>query len=175
MKTTTASADPKSFAKLQELVDDIDIAMVTTVTVEGSLRSRPMVTREFEDNGILWFFASEDSGLAEDLGEEQAVNVSYAEPKHHRYVSITGNASLVHDREKAKQLWAPMLKAYFPHGLDDPKLVLLEVRIETSEYWDASSSKMVRLFESAKGVAKGERAEMGENVKVDVRNARASG
>ena len=175
MKQTTASSDPKAFAKLKELVQDIDVAMVTTVTVEGGLRSRPMVTRQFEDEGVLWFFTSDESGKAEDVREEPAVNVSYAEPKKHRYVSVTGNASLVHDREKARQLWTSSLKTYFPRGLDDPHLALLCVRIESAEYWEASTSRMVQLFELTRNKASGEKPAVGENVKVEVRNARASG
>jgi general stress protein 26 len=174
MKTTTASADPKAFAKLKEMVTDIDIAMVTSVTVEGGLRSRPLVTREFEEDGVLWFFVADDSSLAEDLREEHAVNVSYAEPKSHRYVSVTGNANLVHDPDKARRLWASSLKPYFPRGLDDPHLTLLNVRIETAEYWDAPSSKMIQLLHGRKHADPGGSG-VGENVKVDIRNARASG
>jgi general stress protein 26 len=175
MKTTTAASDPKAFAKLKELVHDIDIGMMTTVTVDGALRSRPMATRKFEDDGTLWFFTSDDSEKAHDLREEHAVNVSYAEPKHHRYVSVTGNATVVHDREKAKRLWTPAMKAYFPRGLEDPHLALLCVRIETTEYWDATTSKMVQLFEITKSAATGEKPELGENVRMDIRNVRASG
>ena len=175
MKTTTPAHDPKAFTKLRDLIKDIDIGMMTTVTVEGSLRSRPMATRHFEDDGTLWFFTSDDSGKAHDLEEEHAVNVSYAEPKDHRYVSVTGNASVVHDREMAKRLWTPMVKAYFPKGLDDPHLALLCVRIETAEFWDAKASKMVQLFEMTKSVATGSKPDLGENVQVDIRNARGSG
>src|SRR5688500_16628544 len=95
MKRTTTSTDAKAFEKLKELIHDIDVAMVTTVTVDGGLRSRPMVTRQFEDDGMIWFFTSDESGKAEDLREEHAVNVSYSEPKKRRYVSVTGNANLV--------------------------------------------------------------------------------
>src|SRR5688500_9894852 len=146
MKTTTAAEHPEALAKLKEMVRDIDIAMVTTVTVQGSLRSRPMVTRQFEDQGILWFFTADDSGMADDLREEPAVNASYADPKHQRYVSITGNATLEHDREKARNLWSGALKPYFPRGLDDPHLALLCVRIESAEHWDHPTSRMVQLL-----------------------------
>jgi general stress protein 26 len=175
MRTTTPSDDPQAFEKLRELVSDIDIAMITTVTVDGSLRSRPMATREFEKDGTLWFFTSDDSAKAHELDQEQAVNVSYADAKNHRYVSVTGNATVVHDREKAKELWTPTVKAYFPRGLDDPHLALLRVRIETAEYWDSAKSKMVQLFEITKSAATGEKPNLGENVRVDIRNARASG
>ena len=52
MKRTTTSTDAKAFEKLKELIHDIDVAMVTTVTVDGGLRSRPMVTRQFEDDAV---------------------------------------------------------------------------------------------------------------------------
>ena len=175
MKTTTAAADPQAFAKLKELVRDLDVAMMTTVTPDGALRSRPMATREFEDPGILWFFTSDDSGKAHDVEEEHAVNLSYADPKKHQYVSITGNASVVRDREKARKLWGPMVKAYFPRGLDDPHLALLSVRIETAEYWDADRSRMVQLLELSRGALTGHKPDLGENVKLDVRVARESG
>ena len=174
MKTTTAASDPKSFAKLKELIHDIDIAMITSVSVEGSLRSRPMVTREFEDDGVLWFFAADNSALAEDLQAEHAVNVSYADPKHHRYVSVTGNGALVHDREKARKLWSSAVKPYFPSGLDDPHLALLRVRVESAEYWDAPTSKMVQLLHGGKH-RRDNASSAGENVKVEIRNVPTSG
>ena len=175
MRTTTASTDPKAFAKLKELIHDIDIAMVTTVTVDGALRSRPMATRHFDDDGTLWFFTLDDSGMAHDVEEEHAVNASYAEPKEHRYVSVTGNASIVHDREKARTLWDASLKTYFPRGLDEPHLALLRVAIESAEYWDVAKGSMVQLLAITKSAATGEKPDLGENVRVDVRNARASG
>lgn len=154
---------------------DIDIAMITTVTPDGALRSRPMATREINDDGEIWFFTSDDSGKVDDLAQEHAVNVSYAEPKKQRYVSVTGSATITRDRERAKELWSPVLKAWFPGGIDDPHLALLCVRIETAEYWDSTSSKMVQLFEMAKAAATGHSADLGENTTVAVRATPASG
>lgn len=167
-KTTTASRDPEAFEKLQDYVRDIETAMVTTVTPDGALRSRPMATREFTDDGEIWFLTSDDSGKAGDLESEHAVNLSYADAKRHHYVSVTGNGTIVHNRDHAKQLWHPRMKSWFPAGLDDPHLALLRVRIETAEYWDASSSKMVQLIPSSE-------RDGGEHAKIDVRATPASG
>src|SRR4051812_21665287 len=168
MKTTTSAADPKAFHKLQEMVRDIDVAMVTTVTPEGALRSRPMATRKFDDDGVIWFLTSDSSEMVHDLEEEHAVNVSYADPKKQRFVSVTGSANLSHDREKAKTLWHPTMKMYFPRGLEDPHLAILMVRIETAEYWDLSSSKMVQLL-ATKSNSGGEDPEASGHTKVEVR------
>lgn len=175
MRTTTAAQDPEALDKLRELIDDINVAMVTTVTPDGILRSRPMVTQEFQSEGELWFFTADDSGKARDLAEEQAVNVCYAEPKDQRYISISGNATIVRDREKAKELWKPVLKAWFPKGLDDPHLALLRVRIEAAEYWDISANRMKQLFETAKARVEGEAPEPGDHHRVDIRATPASG
>lgn len=175
MKTTTASADPKAFQKLQELVREIDVAMVATVTPDGALHSRPMATAAFEDDGTIWFFAADDSEKARDLDAEQGVNVSYADPRKNRYVSVTGNASIVHDREKAKELWKSSFTTYFPRGLDDRHVALLVVRIEVAEYWDTGSSKMAQLFSRKFSSRDGDDAELGEHTKVEVRAAPASG
>jgi general stress protein 26 len=174
-KHTTASRDPAAFAKLQDLVEDIDIAMVTTVTPDGALRSRPMATREFTDDGEIWFFTADDSAKVGDVAAEHAVNLSYADPKRQRYVSITGSADLVRDRDRAKDLWHPMVKAWFPQGLDDPHLALFRVRVETAEFWDAATSRMVQLFEMTKAAATGATPELGEHTRVDVRATPASG
>lgn len=144
--TTTAALDPEAFAKLQDLVRDIGIAMVTTVTPHGSLHSRPMATVEFNDDGEIWFFTSDDSGKTRDLAEEHAVNLSYADIARQRYVSVTGAAHLVHDRVRAEELWDSDLQAWLPAGLDDPHLALLRVRIETAEYWDTSTRRMLDFF-----------------------------
>ena len=61
-----------------------------------------------------------------------------------------------------------MLKAWFPEGLDDPKIALLKVDILQGEYWDASSSKIVQFFKILKSIVKGKEYEGGENKKVSL-------
>lgn len=174
MKTTTQSQDPDAFAQLQAIVRDIDVAMITTVTANGALHSRPMVTRHFDDDGELWFLMSDEAAVAQDLETEHAVNLSYADPRKRRYVSVTGNATMLHDADKARELWDDALEAYFPLGLDDPHLALLRVRIESAEFWESPSGKAMTMFPAHEdgGSDTGKR---GEHTKVDVRATPASG
>jgi general stress protein 26 len=179
MKTTTAERDPGALAKLKALIDDIAVAMVVTVSVEGSLRSRPMLTQQVRDEGELWFFTSEDSETAHDLAEERAVNVAYSDPERNRFVSITGQATLLHDETKLGELWDPALTRYFPQGLDDPHLTLMRVRIEFADYWDVPSSRMVSLRLADKGAAATPRniarSVESEHTKVEIRATPTSG
>lgn len=158
----------EAIEKLGELIEDINIAMLTTIEADGSLRSRPMATQQIEFDGDLWFFVGASSPKAQEIRGDPRVNISYAQPDDQRYVSVSGTAELVRDRRKIEQLWNPLYKAWFEKGLDDPDLALLKVRVEQAEYWDAPSSKFVALAGFVKAIATGKRAEIGENAKLDL-------
>jgi general stress protein 26 len=161
----------QALEELREKIHGIRIAMLTTLEADGSLHSRPMATQKTEIDGDLWFFTAAGSTKAQDVQRDQRVNLSYADPDSQRYVSVSGLARLVRDRAKAAELWNPVLKAWFPKGLEDPDLALLRVEIEKAEYWDAPSSKMVQLAGFLKAIVTGKRYDQGENEKLDFAGA----
>jgi general stress protein 26 len=155
-------------AHLGELIHGIKVAMMTTVEADGSLRSRPMWTHDRDFDGELWFFTREHSAKVDEVAHDHHVNLSYAEPSKDRFVSVSGRCRLVHDKEKAHELWNPTLKAWFPQGLEDPELALLCVKVEKAEYWDTPSSRMVQLVGFVKATLTGETYKPGENEQVTV-------
>jgi general stress protein 26 len=154
--------------KLGEMIKDIDFAMMTTVEEDGTLRSRPMSTQQVEFDGDLWFFTRESAPKVEEVENDRRVNLSYADPKDQRYVSVSGAAQVVRDRQKIEELWSPALKAWFPKGLEDPDIALLRVRVEQAEYWDSPSSTMMHILGFIKALATGQSYEPGENEKLDL-------
>ncbi len=156
--------------KLAELIKDVKIAMLSTVDEDGSLRSRPMATQQAEFDGDLWFFTDGRSPKIDEVQSEEHVNLSYASPEHSRYVSVSGTARLIRDRAKAKELWNPIYKAWFPGGLDDPNLALLKVSVQKAEYWDSPSGMVVQAIGFVKALATGKRYEAGpgEHEKVEL-------
>lgn len=152
--------------KLGELIQDIGIAMLTTVDDDGSLRSRPMQTQENEFDGTLWFFTGASSHKVLEVQHEARVNVSYSAPDKNRFVSVSGTATLVRDKAKIDELWKPALKAWFPDGKDDPEVALLKIRVEQAEYWDTPSNKAVHMIGFVKAVATGQSYQPGENEKI---------
>ncbi|RYZ99320.1 MAG: general stress protein, partial [Moraxellaceae bacterium] len=99
---------------LRSEIESIRFCMFTTVGENSSLSSRPMTRQALEDDATLWFFTSDNCELATDITARPDVNVSFAEPSDGVYVSVTGDAVLVKDREKFKQLWNPMVAAWYP-------------------------------------------------------------
>ncbi len=154
---------------LSDKIKGIRIAMMTTVEADDVLRSRPMATQDMEFDGDLWFFTKASAPKVDDVEHHQQVNLSYAKPDDNLFVSVSGTAQLVRDRQKMDELWKPLLKAWFPNGKDDPELALLKVTVNSAEYWDAPSGVMGRLFVATKGLATGGRDSGGEDVKLKIK------
>lgn len=155
----------EAIKKIRELTKGIDFCMLTT-NDRGMLRSRPMSTQDTDFDGDLWFFTSEDTHKIEEIEKDNRVAVAYSKPGDNTFVSVSGKASISKDKAKMKELWSPVLKAWFPDGLDDPKLCLLKVESEQAEYWEGPSSTLVQLFGMVKAIATGQEADYGENKKL---------
>jgi general stress protein 26 len=104
----------------------------------------------------------------DEVEHDHHVNLSYADPAREHYVSVSGRCQLVRDRDKARELWNPLLKAWFPEGLDDPELALLRVQVEKAEYWDTPSSRMVQLVGFVKSALTGQEYHPGDNEKISL-------
>ena len=156
-----------AIAKLKELTEGIDFCMLTTID-SGQLRSRPMSTQQAEFDGDLWFFTSDDTHKVEEIEKDDRVCVAYSNPSDSTYVSVSGRASVVKDRAKIEELWSPILKAWFPEGLDDPHLCLLKVSAEQAEYWESPSGTVVQILGFVKAIATGQQADWGDNEKLDL-------
>ncbi|MGA0558204.1 pyridoxamine 5'-phosphate oxidase family protein [Larkinella sp. VNQ87] len=155
--------------KVSKLITDIRIGMLTTQNEEGNLVSRPMAVMQVDEAGNLWFLTKERSPKLDHIDQNYKVNVAFADVADASYVSVSGSAQELHDRAKLEEIWSPMAKPWFPEGKDDPELSILKVHIETAEYWDSTSSRMVRLFEMARAALTGDTYKEGENKLVENR------
>jgi general stress protein 26 len=140
--TAVEVTGPEAIARLKELVVDIDIAALTTRDAAGNLVSRPMSTREMDENGDIWFFTLDDSKKVDDAELHHEVGLAYLDTSGHRYVSIAGRATVVHDRTRMERLYSPSLDIWFENGLDTPALALLRVTPVECEYWEPRHGKL---------------------------------
>ncbi|MGH8295643.1 MAG: pyridoxamine 5'-phosphate oxidase family protein [Steroidobacteraceae bacterium] len=156
--------DP-GLARLADLIADMELAMLTTEDGDGTLRSRPLITLEMDQGGRLWFFTELSTRKVGEMDQHRRVSLSYADVGRQSFVSISGRVRLLRDPDKARELWTQRLKPWFPSGLDDPDLGLLEVTVEEAEYWDVPASRMQRLF-GVSGSSDGEPGQPGEHGEV---------
>ncbi|RXH56902.1 pyridoxamine 5'-phosphate oxidase family protein [Granulicella sibirica] len=160
---------PEGLKKIGELIKHIKIAMMTTANPDGSFDSRPMATQtEKEFDGKIWFLTRNESGKVEELKQDSHVSLLYADQGDAKYISIKGRANLSRDRSAIHDLWNPMYKAWFPQGEEDPAIAVLWVEVEEAEYWEASSSRLVRGVRYLAAAATGGRVNLGETGKITV-------
>ncbi|MGN9890852.1 pyridoxamine 5'-phosphate oxidase family protein [Micromonospora sp. L31] len=164
------SSDPTSAAdarrRVTELIRQARICMLTTIGVDGRMVSRPMGLQEAEFDGDLWFFAYADSPKVRQIRVNPEVNVAFSDQRHDAWVSVSGTAQESYDRAKAEQVWNPLLKTWFPDGLDTPGLTLIKVHANSAEYWDSPGGAVVNLLGFARAAVTGRPPKAGENHEV---------
>ncbi len=137
----SGSEREQAIRKLMSMIGEMRIAMLTTITEDGRLWSRPITTHgsTSTSDGDLWFLTRRSSPKVDEVRAHGQVCLSYAHLEDNTYVSLSGSASVVIDRQKAGELWDPTYQKWFPNGPDDPALALIHVRVERAEYWNAPS------------------------------------
>lgn len=130
--------------KVAELVKGIRICMMATAGTDGSIDARPMALQNTPFNGTLWFLTRTSSEKVEEVQQDRHVTLTFADPGDAKYISLKGRASVSQDRTKIHELWNDMYKAWFPDGPDDPEITVLKVETTEGDYWEASSSRLVR-------------------------------
>jgi general stress protein 26 len=152
-------------AKIYDLIKGARIAMLTTVSTEGQLVSRPMAVQQVQFEGDVWFFAEADSPKIADIQHDPRVNVAYSESN---FVSLAGTASVVRDVAKKRELWDAGAAAWFGEkDADDPTVVLIKVDAETAEYWD-TPSRPATMVKVVKAKLTGSRPDAGETGLVEL-------
>lgn len=162
------SSKAEKLEHLRSLIKNVETVMFTTLEANGDMRSRPMAPMEMDADNNLWFFTNETSSKIQEIIDNPKVNIGYSHPDENTYVSIKGIATIVNDRAQIEAKWSPILKAWFPKGMEDPDLALLKVVPQEAEYWDSSSSRMVQLFSMLKAAITGAEYNEGEYGKISL-------
>src|SRR5437762_2686733 len=87
--------------KVGDMIEEIRIAMLTTVDEQGNLVSRPMAAIQVDEDGTVWFFTKRTSPKLDQIENNQhKVNLSFADVSDATYVSVSGKAQELDDRAK---------------------------------------------------------------------------
>lgn len=160
-------SDTTPAQKVAELIKDFRFAMFTSRTADGKLVAHPLTVQEAEFDGDLWFLVSKSASFVVDIARDDRVGVSLS--SNDSWVSLSGTAGLVEDREKVRELWNPMVEAWFPDGQDDPTVGLLKFTAESAEYWDSPGGRIASIFSFVKSKITGQQYDA-DNEKVDLPN-----
>jgi len=155
--------------RFHELIEDIEVAMLTTRRADGSLVSRPMATQALAAGADLWFVTEKGSPKLAEIAADPNVNLSYYKDRTREWVSVSAKARAVDDRAKIAELYRPDWRAWFgdqggeKDGTpDDPRMVLIAVDIQAAHYLQMNKPQAVVLFELVKGMVTGKQPDLGK-------------
>jgi general stress protein 26 len=156
-------------AKLYEMIDALDTAMLTTRRRDGHLVSRAMANQKHAPGADLWFVTTGSSGKLEDLTNDPHINLAYYKDRTREWISVAGIAKISRDRAIIRQLYAEDWKIWFPdegdprHGTaEDPRMVLIGVDVHSAVFLEVNKPQPVVLYEIAKGWFTGTMPDLGE-------------
>jgi general stress protein 26 len=160
--------------KLHEMIEDLEIAMMTTRRPDGHLVSRAMANQKHAPGADLWFVTSDETHKVEELQHEPHVNLAYYKDRTREWISVSGMATVSKDRDIIGKLWAEDWKMWFGKGgdprsgtPDDPRITLIGVDVHSATFLEVDKPQPVVLFELAKGWIRGEQPDIGKMHRVN--------
>ncbi|MBB3209189.1 general stress protein 26 [Rhodopirellula rubra] len=153
--------------KLMSLLEDFDTVMLVTHGAEG-FDARPMAVARLDDDGSMWFATNRDSGKIAAMIKDPQVAVTMQ--GGHKFVTLSGTASVHDDRSLVSSMWKEAWRVWFPKGKDDPSLILLKVDPNVGEYWDNSGLEGIKyLWRAGKAYLAGEQATVDKDINATVK------
>ena len=160
--TDDAVSTEKKLDELYELIDGIEVAMLTTRRADGHLVSRPMQTQERETGLDLWFMTNVETHKLDDLMADPHVNLAYYKDRSREWVSVAGLATVSTDQDLVRELYKPDWKAWLGDeggdrdgSANDPRIALILVETESVTYMKVTKPRPVVLFEVARAMVTG--------------------
>jgi general stress protein 26 len=157
-------SDPKAYHALWALMDNHETFMMTTHRNE-QLRSRPMVGYPEKEENTIWFLAEAEYAKDNEIAQVHHICVTLSKNRQD-YISLSGQAFVVNNIEKKKELWNLAAQAWLKKPIDDPNLLLIAFTPDYGEYWKSDKSSIGTFFEMAKALISSDKPDVGQNRKV---------
>lgn len=166
----------KKLDDLYELIDGIEVCMMTTRRADGHLVTRPMQVQERTSGTDLWFVTDLETHKLDELLTDPHVNLAFYHNRTREWVSVSGTAIVSRDQRLIDALYKPDWKAWFPEidvardgGPRDPRIALILVEAHSVTYFKSTRSRPAVLFEVVKARLTGEAPKLGEQRRLGLR------
>lgn len=167
----------KKIDEFYQLIDGIEVAMMTTCRHDGTLVTRPMATQDRGPDGDLWFVTNIETDKCDEIDDNRNISLGYYNPSTKEWVSVSGTATISKDRQRIRELHQPDWNVWFENeggkrdgGPDDPRLALIFVDAHSVHYMKSKYSKPRVLFEIAKAMITGDEPDIGREEQLSARD-----
>ena len=156
--------------RVRELLGKFRSVMLTTIEPRRCL-TRPMglMGKAEHFSGALWFFTDTRSQKADQIRRGATTFLVLQNDEEDTYLQLNGEATIDTDKDRMAQLYTPLLRTWFPDGLEDPNLTLIRFDASDGQYW-TSKAGMLEVFAAfAKSMVTGTPGQGGEMGEVELR------
>ena len=150
----------KTISEVQQRLDGVRTAMVTSLDERGTLSSRPVTVQEIDINGDVWFLVD---AKASWVGPIDAAPVNAAVSDSDVWVSFAGRATVVRDAARIDQLMNRVTKVFFDRDADPVALCVVTDQIE----WWTSDGAISTALKVARAAVTGGAAGAGQSGTID--------
>lgn len=156
--------------EFEQLLSEYDIALLTTRGSDGHYHSRPMAMHSRRRSSReVWFVSSGDTQKIHDLEEDPHCALTmFRGGMSGEYISVSGTAEVVHDRQKVVDLWDPAWRRWVPEGPDAEDVVLIRFVPEHAEYLHPDSAGLRVLFSQVRSLVTNAPIDTGEKRELDL-------
>jgi len=112
----------------------LDIATLVTAAQDGSLAARPMINNgDVDFDGKSYYFTCKASDKVRQISRYPKGQMAF-EGDDNLYVTVAGQAELIHDKAQFEKHGVDELDPWFEPGTDTPGMVLLCVKAKQARY-----------------------------------------
>ena len=142
--------------KIKELAGQAKTCFfITGFKARGPVATRPMSVQKIDSEGNLWFLSANDSHKNAEIKKDPHVQLMFQGSAHSDYLNLYGRATITTDKKKIKELWEPIVKAWFTEGVDDPRITVIKVVPSDGYYWDNKHGNAIAYIKMLAGAAIG--------------------
>jgi general stress protein 26 len=121
--------------RMWEKMADSPFVMVERVGAND--HAQPMTAQLDKDaHGAFWFYTQKDNRLAPG----GPAMVQFVSKDHKIFACIRGTLIEESDRAVIDHHWSNIVESWFPHGQNDPKLLMLRFELHDAEIWEGDES-----------------------------------
>jgi general stress protein 26 len=151
--------------RVWELAEKIGTTMFVTWDGERQ-RARPLAANVRKDENAIHFLVDVHGAKDDQIKKFPIVTLAFADNGGSKYVSITGEAAVLNDRAKIKELWSPFAKAWWDSP-EDPNIRVITVTPQDAELWD-TPGKLITTVSMLAAAVTGGTPKVGDNAKVSL-------
>jgi general stress protein 26 len=153
--------DKSTGKNLFDLVSEFDVAMLVTHGSRG-IHARPMAIARLDVELCVTYFVTDINSIkVDEINANHHALVTFQGLG--KYASVSGELTILQDRELIEGMWKEVWKVWFPNGKSDPNIAVLKFSAHEGEFWDNAGMQALKyVYSAAKAYLSGVRPEPDE-------------